>query len=79
MNGKQGDDPATDILLHGRAVFSPETDALVRELGKLMELRRVQELLRSHAKLAPEALGNALRAELTRLRAEAKSRGWETP
>lgn len=79
MNGKHGDDPATDILKHGRAVYSPEADALVRELSKLLELRRMQELLRTHAKLAPAELASELRTELTRLRAEAKSRGWDVP
>jgi hypothetical protein len=35
MNGKQGDHPLTDIVIHGLTVFSPEIDAKVRDLDEL--------------------------------------------
>ena len=34
MNGKAGDHPLTDILGHGLEVFSPEVDALLREINE---------------------------------------------
>ena len=32
-NGKPGDHPLTDILVHGTATFSDEVDQLVRDLA----------------------------------------------
>ena len=34
-NGKPGDDPLTDILVHNLEVFSPEADALIKEIVSL--------------------------------------------
>jgi hypothetical protein len=34
MNGKAGDHPLTDILVHGLPVFSPEVDALIKEINE---------------------------------------------
>lgn len=34
-NGKPGDHPLTDILVHGRRVYSEAADALVREIASL--------------------------------------------
>ena len=36
-NGKPGDHPYTDIVVHGRNVYSPRAAALVRELVELMD------------------------------------------
>jgi hypothetical protein len=33
MNGKPGDHPLTDILVHKLEVFSPETDELIRGIS----------------------------------------------
>ena len=35
VNGKQGDNPVTDIVHYGLPVFTPEVDALVREVYEL--------------------------------------------
>jgi len=77
MNGKPGDDPAIDIFHHGLSVYSPEVDTLVRELAKLMEFRRLQELLYSLAGLSVEELNAKLKEKLHILKDEAKLRGWE--
>lgn len=34
-NGKPGDHPVNDILVHGEAVFSPDIDEMIRELHRL--------------------------------------------
>src|SRR5205823_4133330 len=34
-NGKPGDHPITDIVIHGLAVYSPKADALIREIVQL--------------------------------------------
>ncbi len=47
-NGKPGDHPVTDILVHRLRVFSPEIDALILEivrLGYREELERAVNLL----------------------------------
>ncbi len=77
MNGKPGDDPATDIVRYERAVYSPEVDAIVRELAELMDFRRLQDLLRSLAGLSVETVGMELKEIVETLRAEGRARGWE--
>ena len=34
-NGKPGDSPYTDVVIHDREVYSPEIDDLIRELDAL--------------------------------------------
>lgn len=34
-NGKPGDHPLTDVLVHGLEVFGPRADALIREIVSL--------------------------------------------
>lgn len=77
MNGKPGDDPATDILHHGLPVYSPEIDALVRRLGKLMEFRRLQDFLDTLSGLPITDLGLKVKDQVSQLESEAKRRGWE--
>jgi hypothetical protein len=36
-NGKHGDHPYTDIVIHGRDVYSPRAASLVREIAKLSD------------------------------------------
>jgi hypothetical protein len=77
MNGKPHDDPALDIIQYGLPVFSPEVDGLVRELGSLMEFRRLQELLEPLQRLPVEELGAKLTAKVAELREDGRERGWE--
>jgi hypothetical protein len=44
-NGKIGDHPYTDIVLHGRRVYSERADALVREIDQLGGREEVADLL----------------------------------
>jgi len=77
LNGKPGDDPATDIILHGRTLFSPDIDAEIRELGKLMDFRQLQEFTDSLRHLPIAEIGRAVSEHVARLRSEATTRGWE--
>ena len=77
MNGKPGDDPASDILHHGKVVFSAEIDGQVRQLATLMDLRPLQEFLSSLSGLATDEVGRAVQDKLAASLAEAKRRGWE--
>jgi hypothetical protein len=43
-NGKVGDHPYTDIVIHGREVYSANADALVREIADLADERTRREL-----------------------------------
>jgi S-adenosylmethionine hydrolase len=48
MNGKPGDHPYTDIVVHGRDVYSPRAANLVREIARLSEdkgQRKLADLL----------------------------------
>jgi len=77
MNGTPGDDPATDILHHGLPVYSPEIDDLVRQLGRLMEFRRLQEFLNSLSGLPLADIGRRVKEQVLELISEGKRRGWE--
>ena len=77
MNGKPGDDPAFDILQLGLPVYSPEIDANVRKLAKLMDLRRLQDFLYSLAGLPVLEIGAKVEQQLSTLMQEGHDRGWE--
>jgi hypothetical protein len=77
VNGKPGDDAALDILEYGRTVFSPEIDAMVRDLARLMDFRRLQDFLNPLTTLSVDAAGVRIRQRLEKLREEGKERGWE--
>src|SRR5688500_13084656 len=44
-NGKVGDHPFTDIVIHGRRVYSERADALVREIDELGGRERIADVL----------------------------------
>ena len=84
MNGVRGDHPLTDIVNYGLPVFSPEVDALVREVDDLggfeSELAaflllnvygQIEELRQKEPEKAEHLisfLGGLLKDELSRLR-----------
>jgi hypothetical protein len=81
-SGARGDHPLTDITLHGLPVYSPEVDALVREIVALATDREQRELA-DFLLAGPRGRGAAawLEPRLTerrdRLRDRARERGWE--
>ena len=43
MNGKPGDHPLTDILVHKLETYGPEADELIREISELSSRRELYE------------------------------------
>jgi hypothetical protein len=83
-NGKPGDHPYTDIIVHGRQVYSQVVDDLVRQVADLSDERGRNELadllLREydeHAKPDVIALERLLVQRRDLLRDDARRRGWE--
>jgi len=83
-NGKPGDHPYTDIMIHGRDVYSKRAAALVREIASLVDektRRQLADLLYSEYNefLKPDVA--KLERVLTEMRDDAKrdarSRGFE--
>lgn len=76
-NGKPGDHPVNDILDHGRAVFSPEADALVREIAALLPRYRLWDLVDWFSPGPVEELTARLRGIRDDLVRNARESGWE--
>ncbi len=76
-NGRPGDDPVMDIIVHGIGVFSPEIDEMIRQLNKLMDWRRLQEFIELVRRQPPDELRKSISDKLQSLRDEARTRGWE--
>jgi hypothetical protein len=84
-NGKPGDHPYTDIMVHGRRVYSKAVDRLVREVAELSDERGRRELgdmllfeYNEFAKPDLAKLERILSERRDQLRREATERGWET-
>jgi hypothetical protein len=80
-NGKPGDHPLTDILVHRAAVYGPEADELIRKMAALSSRRELDEWWEREigwSAGAAQALSKA-RAHHDMLIARAKERGWELP
>jgi len=80
-NGKSGDHPLTDILIHGMSVYSEEIDALISEIVDLGGRSEIEPMLMGEHRMSGNPDLPRLEAELVsiheRLRSEAKERGWE--
>lgn len=83
-NGKVGDDPYTDIVVHGREVYSLRADALVREVAALADDRTQRELAgrlmgEFNERHNPDVqkLERVLTEIRDRLKREAQERGFE--
>jgi hypothetical protein len=77
MNGKKGDHPLTDILIHNLRTYSPKADSLVKEivnLGGRRELERTFDLMVPPPISIFERRLQEMRDGLWK---EAKARGWE--
>ena len=83
-NGKPGDHPWTDILIHQRPVYSPTADQLVRDIAEIAtdaEQRALADRLLSEYNTFFNPDVPRLEGELMelrdRLRKRALERGWE--
>jgi hypothetical protein len=84
-NGKPGDHPYTDIVVHGLRVYSATADALVREIATLADegtRRQLSAMLfqryNEHERPDVRALERELTQLRDRLRRQAAEGGWET-
>jgi S-adenosylmethionine hydrolase len=83
-NGKPGDHRFTDIMIHGRDVYSPRAANLVREIARLSDdkgRRKLADLLFHEYNEFYHPDVNKLEAVLTEMRdkvvQEARERGFE--
>lgn len=83
-NGRLGDYPFTDIIVHRRAVYSARVDDLVRRVAKLSsdaQCRQLADMLiqefNEYSDPDLPELERRLVALLDQREVEAKMRGWE--
>ena len=78
-NGKPGDHPITDLMVHHLAVYGEPLDNELRQLGELMSYRRLCDWFEGeqHWTTPKEQLEPIVAAKLETLKREAQSRGWE--
>jgi hypothetical protein len=80
-NGKPGDHPITDILVHHRHVYSETADALVREIASLGGKDEIADMLLSEYNEYSKPDVTKLERVLTEIRdrclRDARDRGWE--
>lgn len=77
VNGRLGDHPITDILIHNVTVFSPAIDNLIKEMARLAGEDRLYEMFDWFSPPDLPELEGELRETLDKLKNEAKERGWE--
>ena len=77
-NGKPGDHPLTDVLVHGADVFSPEVDRLIREIARIGGEKELDRLVDWLTPPALPQMRQDLQAAYDRLLKDAKARGWDT-
>ena len=80
MNGKLGDHPLTDILLHNHEVYGKTCDNLIKEISKLVSREDLYEMFDWTYSLTKEQLNDfekVVTEKLETLKNEAKERGWE--
>lgn len=83
-NGKPGDHPYTDIVIHGRDIYSGNASKLVREIAEIAsdsDRRKLAELLYSqyneYANPDVEKLERVLTEMRDTLLGDARDRGFE--
>ena len=76
-NGKHGDHPLTDILVHKLPVFSPVIDALITEIAALGGERELETKFDMFNPPSRDVFEAELRVMRDTLKQQAKERGWE--
>ena len=77
MNGKPGDHPLTDILVHNLIVFSPEADTLIKEIISLGGRDALETKYNLFSPPPLHEFENELRQMLGAIKEDRKKRGWE--
>lgn len=78
-NGKPGDHPITDLMIHHLSVYGEPLDTKLRQLGELMSYDRLCDWFHEqrHWTTPKAQLQPIVAAKLKQLRRDAKDRGWE--
>jgi hypothetical protein len=76
-NGKKGDHPLTDIVLHHLSTFSPTADALIKEIVSLGAQKELEANFDLFSPPPLETFEVQLRNMRDNLKRERKNRGWE--
>lgn len=79
-NGKPGDHPLTDILVHKRRVYGRRADDLIRKIAELSSQRELEEWWQREIGRSPDRQSVVRKAEfrLNELLEPARRSGWET-
>jgi hypothetical protein len=79
-NGKPGDHPLTDILVHKLTVYGDEADDLIRKIAELSSRRELDEWWEHEIGWSPErnTVAEKARMRFDELLRRAKDSGWET-
>lgn len=76
-NGKHGDHPLTDILIHKVQVFSPSIDKLIVEIAQYIPTYKLREMFNWFSPPPLPKFEEKLKDTLIRVKKEAKEKGWE--
>ena len=79
-NGKPGDDPLLDILVHNIKVYGQEADDLIRKIAQLCSRRELYEWWEREIGWSGDrnSVAGKARMQLDELLRRAKESGWET-
>lgn len=80
MNGRPGDHPLTDILVHKLDIYGPEADSLINKIAELCSRRELHEWWEREigwAKPERQIIVRKARSRLDELLHRAKESGWE--
>ena len=79
-NGKPGDHPLNDILVHHLNVYGEEADTMIRKIADLSSRRELEEWWTREIGWSPDPglIVAKARGRLAELVKRAKDSGWET-
>lgn len=80
-NGKPGDQPLTDILVHKLEVYGREADDLIRQIADLCSRRELDEWWEREISWSPQrdSIVHKAQVRLNELLDRARRGGWELP
>jgi hypothetical protein len=79
-NGKPGDHPITDVMVHNSVVFGDPWDSEFRGILELLGFERAHDWFNTECwSKEDHAIRLAISKKLIALRQEARDRGWEPP
>jgi hypothetical protein len=78
-NGRPGDHPITDLMIHQLSVYGEPLDTKLRQIGELMSYHRLCDWFEQgqYWTTPKEELEPIVTAKLETLKRDALNRGWE--